>query len=249
MAQTTAQKEKAIRFGSWVLKLEGVNIGLLDDAKLVVEYNVIQIKAHNGYLPPKKKPSSVKLTASIYEIDPANLTKVDGGWVQSSFAGTAVNVVAEPIANRVVGAPVRLANATHTWVINTSIVVKANGSTLVAGTAYRSFVLNWYTYIEPLQSNANAITVDYTYTPASKTRYTISDVAKALEMYEVVFENTDENGKKFSITIPKGNASGNLELWFVSDDATDEVMKLPIEFTANPDDTNVLVYIDDAQTA
>ena len=66
-------------------------------------------------------------------------------------------------------------------------------------------------------------------------------------MYEVSFENRDENGKKFTIVIPKGNSSGNLELAFVSDDATDEVMKLPIEFTANVDENNVLLYIDDEQ--
>lgn len=243
MSQTTAQKEKAIRFGSGVLKIGGLNIGLLDNAKLNVEYNVIQIKAHNGNLPAKKKPSSVKMTAEIYEIDPVNLALVDWGGNVTNFTATPVNVVGEVLASWVVWVPIKLVNANANGDKVTAVVIGA----LVLNTAYRVFALNGSSYIEPLTAQTAPLLVNYTYTPASKKRYTISDVAKALATFEVVFENVDENGKKFSITIPKGNASGNLELWFVSDDAVDEVLKLPIEFTANADASNVLVYIDDEQ--
>lgn len=247
MAQTTAQKEKAIRFGSGILKIDWVDIGLLDTAVLNVEYNTIAIRAHNWNIPPKKKPSAVKLTAEIYEIDPENLAKVDWGGVKSSFAGSPVNVTWEEITSRTVWTPIKLANANNDWTKVTAVDVTVDWTSITDWTDYRIFALNWHSYIEPLISKSGEILVDYTYTPASKTRYTISDVAKALMMYEVVFENVDENWKKFVITIPKWNASGNLSLWFVSDDATDEVMKLPIEFTANPDWNNVLVYIDDEQ--
>lgn len=245
MSQTTAQKEKAIRFWSWVLKIDGINIGLLDEAKLNVEYNVIQIKAHNGVLPAKKKPSAVKLTAQIYEIDPINLAKVDGGGDVTTFAGTAINVTGEVLSTWVVGTPIKLANANANGSKVTSTVI----SGLTLNTDYRVFALDGASYIEPLTTQTAPLSINYTYTPATKKRYTIHDVAKALQTYEVVFENVDENGKKFTITIPKGNASGNLELWFVSDQSVDEVMKLPVEFTANVDGSNVLVYIDDEQAA
>lgn len=250
MSQTQPQKSKAIRFGSGVLKVDGVNIWLLDNAKLLVEYNVIQIKAHNGYLPPKKKASSVKFTAELYEIDPANLYKVDGGGTVTTIAGTPVNVVNEAVtASWVVGTLIRLANHNGAGTIVTSPVLKVDGTTKTLNTDYKLVLLDGQSYIEPLTSQSWVITINYTYTPNASTRYSIKDLQTILAYHDVVFENSDENGKKFKITIPKANASGNVELGFVSDEAVDEVMKLPIEFTANPDDDNYLVHIDDEQTS
>ena len=248
MSQTTAQKEKAVRFWSGVLKINNINIGLLDNAELNVEYNTIQIRAHNGYLPAKKKVSTVTLTADVYEIDPDNLALVDGGWTVSNVAASAVNVTGEAIAAWVVGTPILLANHNGDGTVNTSIVVDVDGSPITEDTDYTISLLNGQTYIVPMTSQSGTIDVDYTYTPAAKDVYTITDLARTLDTYPVVFENTDENGKKFSITIPKGYASGNLAINFVSDDAVDEVMTLPITITANADDSNVLVKIEDEQT-
>lgn len=243
MSQTTVQKSQAVRIGSGVLKIDGTNIGLLDNAKMVVEYNTIQIRAHNGYLPAKKKPSSVKITCEIYEIDPTNLALVDWGGVATTVAGTPVNVTGEVLNTWVVGTPIKLANKNGDGTVVTSIVV--TGAT--AGTDYDVVLLNGDTYIVPTGAKTAPLNVAYTYTPNAKTVYTIKDVARALETHELRLENTDENGKKFSMIIPKGYSSGNLDIGLVSDDSVDEATKLPIEFTAQGDDMGRLVYIEDEQ--
>lgn len=60
--------------------------------------------------------------------------------------------------------------------------------------------------------------------------------------------NTDENGEEFTLTIPKAYNTENLTLSFVSDDAVDETMKVPIKLTAFPDDNNTMLYIEDEQS-
>ena len=45
--------------------------------------------------------------------------------------------------------------------------------------------------------------MSYDYTPNVTKTLTYKDLLKALTLYEVIFENTDENGKKFGIKIYK----------------------------------------------
>lgn len=250
MAQTQVQKANAVRLGSGVLKIDGTNIGLLNNAALTVEYNVIQIRANNGYLPSKKKPSRVALTAEIYEIDVANLLLVDGAGDVANIADTPVNVAGEALGTGwTVGTPIKLANKNGNGTIVTSIVIDAAGSPLTAGTDYKAFLdSDGFTYILPLTVQAGVLDADYTYTPNESQKYTIKDVARLLTTHVVTFENTDENGKIFKITIPKGNSANNIVLGFVSDDAVDEAMTLPVEFVANPDEDNVMVFIEDEQS-
>ena len=127
---------------------------------------------------------------------------------------------------------------------------------MVLNTDYRTYVGNGTngelgrTYITAVSTQtAAAFTVDYTYTPNAKRTYTISDLIKAMNYYSFSFENTDENGKKFTLTMPNGYSSGNLEFAFPSDDAADEVLDVPFEFTADADGSNRLIIIDDEQCA
>jgi len=89
---------------------------------------------------------------------------------------------------------------------------------------------------------------DYAYTPNTKKTITFSDLSKLVSYYEVKFVNTDENGKEFTLTIPKAYSTENLTLNFVSDDAVDETMKIPIKLKAFPDDSNIMLVIDDEQS-
>jgi hypothetical protein len=75
--QTTAQSVSSIRYGSGVLKINGVNIGLLDKAKLDASFDTIEIKASNGRLPPRKKIKEAIFTADLYEINLQNLQAID----------------------------------------------------------------------------------------------------------------------------------------------------------------------------
>jgi hypothetical protein len=104
------------------------------------------------------------------------------------------------------------------------------------------------TYILPLSNQTGVLTADYTYIPSTKKTITFSDLSKLVSYYEVKFINTDENGKEFTLTIPKAYSTENLTLNFVSDDAVDETMKVAIKLTAFPDDNNVMLVIDDEQS-
>ncbi|MBT3726220.1 hypothetical protein HOG21_00520 [bacterium] len=71
---------------------------------------------------------------------------------------------------------------------------------------------------------------------------------KALSLYEVIFENTDENGKKFGIKIYKGYATSNLAFDFPEDDDLESVSSIPVEFVGYPDGNNNLFEIFDEQS-
>lgn len=255
MSQTQVQKANAVRVGNGILKLGGTNIGLLRNAILNVEYNTLQIRAHNGYLPPKKKPASVVFTAELYEIDVDNLVLADGQGTKSTASASPVNVTGEALGTgRTVGSPIKINNKNGANTIVTSVVVDAGGSALTLNTDYRLYVGNGengelgYTYIVPLTTQAGVLDVDYTYTPLASSTYTISDVLQLCDQMEVIFENVDSaTGKVFRITIPAGYSNGNLNFAFQSDDTVDDVMTLPISFSALPDGTNRLVYIYDEQ--
>jgi aspartate 1-decarboxylase len=135
-----------------------------------------------------------------------------------------------------------------------SIIIDADTSALSEGSDYEVYIGDGsngelgYTYIVPLTSQSGVLDADYTYTPNTKKTITFSDLSKLVSYYEVKFVNTDENGKEFTLTIPKAYSTENLTLNFVSDDAVDETMKVPIKLTAFPDDSNIMLYIEDEQS-
>ena len=165
-----------------------------------------------------------------------------------------MNVTTEALGTGwTVGNPIKINNKNGANTIVTSVVVDAGGSPLTLNTDYRLYVGNGengefgYTYIVPLTTQAGVLDVDYTYTPLASSTYTISDVIEICNQMEVVFENTDANGKVFRVTIPAGYSAGNLAIAWQSDDTVDDVMTLPISFKALPDGTNRMVMIYDEQ--
>jgi hypothetical protein len=132
-----------------------------------------------------------------------------------------------------------------------SIVVKNGATTLTLGTDYAVVLENGKTGIvrvgTALTLSGIGLNIGYTYTPNAKNVYTYSDIIRAISLYEAKFVNTDENGKKFSVTIPKGYNVGNLSFAFSSDDKLDEAMTYPLEFEAYPDQNNVMLILEDEQ--
>lgn len=255
MAQTQAQKTKAIRFGSGVLNVDGINLWLLDNAQMVVVFNTVQLRAHNWYLPVKKKIENVEFTAELYEVHLDSIEKIDSHGILTNTAWSALNVTSEALGTGwIIGSPLKLANKNGNSTEVSSIVIDADWSALTDWTDYEVYVADgnngdtWYTYIIPLTVQAWVLDADYTYTPNTKKTITFSDLSKLVSYYEVKFINTDENGKKFTLTIPKAYSTENLTLNFVSDDAVDETMKIPIKLKAFPDDSNVVLVIDDEQS-
>lgn len=250
MAQTQVQKQKAIRFGSGVLNVDGINLWLLDNAQLTVAYNVVQLRAHNGYLPAKKKIDAVEFTAELYEVHLDNIEKIDSHGVLSNTAWSPINVTNEALWDSwSEDVPLKLANKNGDNSEVASISIQKDGSWLTLDTDYRVYVGDdGYTYILPLSNQTWVLTADYTYTPNTKKTITFSDLSKLVSYYEAKFINTDENGKEFTLTIPKAYSTENLQLGFVSDDAVDETMKVPIKLTAFPDDNNIMLYIEDEQS-
>lgn len=252
--QTAVQKSSSIRLWSVKMLLDNVNVGLLESSQLEVIYNLINLRAHNWYLPPRKKIESVKVTASLWELFFDNIAKIDSHGVFTNVASTPVTVTAEAHGTGwIVGQPFKLANKNGDNTSVASIVVKADGGALVLNTNYRVYVAdgtngeNGYTYIVPVTTSSAVITADYSYTPNTKKRAVWSDVTKLISLYELKLINTDENGKTLTVTLPKWYSAGNMTWWFVADDAVDEVMKMPFEFQAYPDDSNQLLVIEDEQ--
>lgn len=254
--QTTTQKQSSIRFGSVKMLVDGVDFGLLDNAVCNISWLVSELTAHNGRLAPKKKPDQVTLTAELYEVHLDNIQKIDGHGVLANTAGSPTAVTDEVINFSDLEVPVALANNSGDASKPTSITLTTasggGGTTLVEGTDYELAKVNGEWYVVSIAgggiSGSTDYYLNYTYTPNTTKTITISDVLKLVTFYEVKFINTDENGKEFRIILPKGYAGGNFEFGFSGDDAIDEVMKVPVTINAFPDDSNVMVKIEDEQS-
>lgn len=112
--------------------------------------------------------------------DASILAKLFNGTVTTT-AGTPVSVTAEAHGTGwTIGKPFALNNKNGDNTIVSSITVKANTTTLAAGTDYNTYVgdgtngTKGYTYIVPITDQTLAITANYTYTPAVLSQTTLS---------------------------------------------------------------------------
>lgn len=253
--QNSVQKTDSIRFGNGILKFDNVNLWLLENAQLDLQFETVEIVAHNGRLPVKKRISTIMFNAELYEFDLTNFNSIIGHGTLANTAASPVSVTGEALGTWwTVGQPIKLANKNGANTIVTSIVIDADASPLTVDVDYDTYVGDGtngelgYTYIVPLTSQAGVLDADYDYTPNASKKITYSDLTKLVNYGELVFENTNASGKVFKITIPKSYSNDNMVLSFVSDDAVDEVMKVPVAFKAYPDDNNKFLEIYDEQS-
>lgn len=255
MSQTSVQKASSIRYGSGTMRINGVNVGLINKAKLDATYKMIEIKASNGRLPPKKSLESAIFSAELVEVDLTTLNSIDTFGVLSTVAGASTPVAAEILrasgtfdANE----PIFFANANGDKTVVSSIVVKNGATTLTLGTDYAVVLENGKTGIvrigTALTLSGIGLNVGYTYTPNASKKLTYSDIIKLVQYCEFSFVNVDEFNKEFRVIIPKGYSASNITMEFPDDDATDTTLVTPIEIRAFPDASNVMFRIEDEQS-
>jgi len=252
--QTPVQRSESIRMWSGILKIDWVNIWALKWSWLEVSFLIAQLKFANSKLPPRKKLDEVKFSAEIVELYLDNLAKIDGIWDLVNTPWTSVTITDESYwLVWTAYTPIKLLNKNGD---NTKVVlteVKAWWTT-VTWTSYTTYIWDgtnwelWETYLLFKSVQAWEITMTYNYTPNTRKTLTYSDLLKILSLYEVTFENTDENWKKFGIKIFKWYSVSNLSFDFPEDDDLESVSSIPVEFMWYPSDNNKLFEIFDEQS-
>lgn len=239
--QTSVQKVNSVRFGSGTLSMSTdawstwINLGALKDANLTVAKTINEFVVDNAKLPPKVKVEEAVFSCNLYEIVLENLQAIDGMASYSTVDGTPTTVTGEAKGTGwVVGSPVKLTHKNADNTIATSVVVKANGSSLTNNTDYRLFVQNWSTYILPITSQTGAITVDYSYTPSASKEQLYRDIVQSLAVNRFKFVNVDEYGKEFGIEFFEGYNRAGIDATFQPDETTDDALSIPIEIKAFP---------------
>jgi len=251
--QTPVQKSESIRMWNGVLKIDGINIWALKWAWLEVSFLLAQLKFANTKLPPRKKLDQVKFNAEIVELYLDNLAKIDWIWTLSNTPGTSQTVTNENYQE--VGSaynPIKIKNKNGDNSLIVLTTVKAWWTT-VASSSYSTYIWDginwefWFTYLIFKSAQTWVIEITYNYTPTTKKTLTYEEILKALNLYEVTFENTDENGKKFWIKIYKWYSTSNLAFDFPEDDDLESVSSIPVEFIWYPDQYNKVFEIFDEQ--
>jgi hypothetical protein len=236
MAQTTVQKPGAIRFGSGKLEVGTsvgtlVDIGAIRNAVFKEEWEDVEVKSDNaGVVKVGIKEHVAYIECDVMEVDLSKLNIIRGGLdTYATVAGTAVDVENE--AHTLTGtASVRLNNRNGAGTEVASIVVTdASSNAAVRNTDYVIAVDSaGYTTIARVSgssviSTGEGVLVDYTYTPNSAVTLT-SGGKTAISDRVVRITNTDENGKKFQITIYKATVNEGQNIEFPADDGDDPAM-------------------------
>ena len=252
--QTPVVKSESIRMWNGVLKIDWVNIWALKWAWLEVSFLLAQLKFANSKLPPRKKLDQVKFNAEIVELYLDNLAKIDGIWDLTNTPWTTQTKTDESYWEVWTAyTPIKLKNKNWNNSIITITSVKAWWTT-IGSTSYKTYLWNWingeiwYTYLIFKSVQTWDIQITYDVTPNAKKTLTYEELLKALNLYELVFENTDENGKKFWIKIYKWYSTSNLAFDFPEDDDLESVASIPVEFIWYPDQYNKVFEIFDEQS-
>ncbi|MDP2216740.1 MAG: hypothetical protein Q8J68_05575 [Methanolobus sp.] len=236
MAQTTVQNAGAIRFGSGKLEVGTsvatlVDIGAIRNAVFKEEWEDVEVKSDNaGVVKVGIKEHVAYIEGDMMEVDLANLNTIRGGLdTYAAVAGTPVVVTNELHAlkgtefvrlNFRNGAGTEVASisvkdiSNNDAVRNTDFViaVDASGFTCIARVAGSSVI-----------SDGETVKVNYTYTPNASV--TLKSGGKTSISDRVVrITNTDENGKKFQITLYKGTVNEGQNIEFPADDGDDPAM-------------------------
>lgn len=252
--QTTVQNEKAIRLGSGILRVDGINIGALQNAKLSVKLETSQLKADNAILDPRRKVSEAKISCDSWEINLEKLAKFTGIGTINKVSAEALTIESEIIAEKdtrvrrgqVFSLKEKNGNGEAATIVQ---INNGNGADIKA--SFTPNVIDGKTFLTYTGGDASilegGLKVKYTVTPTARATYTLKDIASLIRTSRVEFENTNAEGKKFIIEFPRAYNVGGIDLAFQSDEKLDEVMKLPLEFQALATPDKDLLYIHDEQ--
>lgn len=161
-----------------------------------------------------KRPETVRMWSWILKINDIDVWAIDSSWIDASF-----NIVTLKFANASLPPRKKLEK----------IVFKAEIVELYLDTI--NTIFGWELSTLDGASNTENLWND-------RKILTFDDFSKALDLYPIVFENTDSDGKKFWIKINKWFATSNLSFDFPKDDDLESFSKISLEFEWYPDENN-----------
>jgi len=240
---------KNLRFGSAKLEISDdgdvyTSLGTGSGVKFAEKKTIVKIKSDNGgLLTTFDQDPSCEVDYNMNEFDLNIIQQMRGGIdTYSTILGEATAVTGEAHGTGwTLGLPIKLTYKNGANTIVTSIVVKAAGSALEAGTDYRTYVSDGsngelgYTYIVPVTAQTTAITADYSYTPLAAQVIKSGGKTTILSQY-LRLTNTNAAGKKFQIVIYKATNSDGISIDFPGDEEG-KVWELPVKFEGSPDAT------------
>lgn len=239
MAQTTVQKQSAIRFGSARFEVGPdigslVNLGVMRGITFEETWDEVIVKTDNGgELPARVKNHIAKLSGNLMEIDLANLNTIRGGMDNlTTVAGTLVSGASYTVTsgNWQFDKIIPLPGQNHDWAKITPTSVTGSVAGVLTVNTHYSIVKNaagqWGIAIKngaPITSETQNITIVYNYTPAASKSLS-SGGKTAITPNVVKVTNVNSAGKELSITLYKASNSEGIKIEFPADDDDDPAM-------------------------
>lgn len=271
MSQTAIQQANTIRFGSGKFEVsqDGVtwiDLGAMNNVKFVESFSKVEVKSHNaGIIRSRMKDHKAKLTGDMLEVNFDKLYLIRGGLdIREVLPGTpSVGEVLTFASNTTEAKKIFLfpkQNYDKSLITVTAVYSDPAGlnTPMVFGTDYD--------VIKDENGNSNIIFFDDlagVYDPSFAIRiiYNVTERARirfytggrsTINAIQARITNTDENNRKFSITVFKATNSTGISLDFKDDDA-EESNSVPIELEGSCDVSRSrgmqLFVIDDEQAA
>ena len=229
-----------------------INLGALNDAKLVVTRKIKKLKWSNREQAPRTRITEAKFSAKLFQIKFDVLSQIDGLGEVSKVAGTKqtdtfVLNAGEAAAGQVVTLPHKNANDTNVTIKTVTYDKDGANTAWSTNTHYSLVNINGDTGIVFKNAVDKKVEIVYEYTPNAVKKIVYKNIMKSQKLSRFKFVNTNEYGKNLTIEFPKGYQSGEaLELNFLNDDDNEEGIGVNVEVTAFPlVDGTVLNIIDE----
>jgi len=166
----------------------------------------------------------IRVECTFLEVFDPNLVDIILPGTRSNVAASPVSVTGEALGTGwTVGQPIKLANKNGDNTTVTSIVIDEDGTPLVDGTDYDTYVATaaddngdpGYTYIVPLTASSGVLDADYDYTPNASSSFVITKEAQELPTLDVYITGTDSSGNEIRITLTDCNFTGDYVQEFI----------------------------------
>lgn len=237
MAQTSVQTTSAIRFGSGILEVGAnvgalVNLGAMKGIKFTEEFDKISVMSDNaGEIYAGIRNHKATVEGDLMELNLTNLNSLRGGIdTYATVAAAEVAGYSQAVAsggwsyNKFIEFTHQM--GTLAKITPTSVTAGTNGA-LVLNTDYMivqdAGTSKWGIIVidsNTVTTEAQTITIVYTYTPAASKSLT-SGGKLTISPKVVRITNTDANGKIFRITVYKATNAQGIELELQPDDSED----------------------------
>lgn len=220
-----------------------VDIGVIPmdtDTNIQISYDVQQIQGSKReeiltYL----KNLSAKASTEIYQIRMGVLEKLSGGLLNvTNVAGAQVSGAVQTIPAGWNKSRIYVLDGQNAVGSPQTIASVSDGSALVEGTDYVAVQASdgrWGVMIldDSTADTTEALTITYSYTPATSVKATMGDSIVTISPKVVRFAK-EQDGKKFQVTLYSAKLTGGIKLSFPGADS-DKPASLPIELEGKLD--------------